>query len=70
MNRHPVSSSDIASIGYDSTSSQLEIEFRKGGVYMYMNVQEAVYSQLMNSASKGSFFHQFIKEKYSYHKIS
>ena len=31
MNREPVSSSNIASIGYDVSSETLEIEFHNGG---------------------------------------
>ena len=37
MIRQPVSSSNIRSIGYDSMSSTLEIEFHSGGVYQYFN---------------------------------
>ena len=40
MNRKPVRSSNISSIGYDSESKTLEIEFHSGGVYQYFNVPE------------------------------
>lgn len=38
MIRQPVSSSNIRSIGYDSKSNTLEIEFHSGGVYQYFGV--------------------------------
>ncbi len=62
MERIPVQSSNIASIGYDLETSTLEIEFLNGSVYQYYNVPESVYDGLINSASKGSYLSQFIKK--------
>lgn len=42
MNRKSVTSSNIASIGYDETSETLEIEFKNGGVYQYFDVPQGV----------------------------
>ncbi|MDE7323914.1 MAG: KTSC domain-containing protein, partial [Lachnospiraceae bacterium] len=49
MNMIPVSSSNIASIGYDG--STLHIRFNSGSLYAYYNVPESVYSGLMNASS-------------------
>jgi hypothetical protein len=68
MNRQHVISSNIHSIGYES--DVLEIAFHSGGVYQYLNVPELVYVSLMSADSKGSYFHSYIKGKYSYKKIS
>ena len=38
MKRVAVDSSSIASVGYDSKAYVLEIEFRNGGVYRYLDV--------------------------------
>lgn len=38
MNRNPVSSSNVKSVGYDSESSRLEVEFHHGGIYQYYGV--------------------------------
>jgi len=65
----PVSSSNLASVGYDSETQTLRIEFGSGGVYEYHNVPEAEYQGLMSASSKGSYFHQNIKDRYSYSKI-
>ena len=34
MERIPVESSNLASVGYDSDSLTLEIEFNSGGIYI------------------------------------
>lgn len=68
MNRQYVSSSDIASIGYENGT--LEIEFHSGGIYQYLNVPEKIYNNLMNSTSYGKYFHNYIKNSYSPIKIS
>jgi len=65
----PVSSSNLASVGYDSTTRTLRVEFRSGAVYEYDNVPEAEYQGLMNASSKGSYLHENIKNRYSYRKI-
>ena len=70
MKRIPVESSDLASVGYDSKNSVLEIEFKSGGIYQYSGVPQPVYDDLMNAASKGKYFHQYIKNsRYPYSKI-
>ncbi|MCK9446257.1 KTSC domain-containing protein [bacterium] len=53
MDRLSVSSSDIRSIGYDSQSLILEVEFISGDIYQYFNVPKHLYDILINSSSKG-----------------
>lgn len=69
MKMIPVSSSNLASVGYDSTTRTLRVEFKSGAVYEYSDVPEAAYQGLMDASSKGSYFHQNIKDRYSYSKI-
>ena len=70
MNRQPVSSSNISSIGYDPESRTLEIEFLSGGgIYQYFNVPESIYNALMAKSSYGSYFHRHIKDQYQWAKI-
>jgi len=61
MERVIVRSSVIHSIGYDATTSTLEIEFHNGAVYEYRNVCEQTYRDLMSTDSKGSYFDRWIK---------
>jgi hypothetical protein len=69
MNRHPVSSTNIASVGYDAQSMTLEIEFSSGTVYQYFDVPEAVHQEFMGSDSKGQFFASQIKGGYRYGRV-
>lgn len=69
MLRQPVSSSNLLSVGYDSSSSILEIAFHSGGVYQYYNVPQSIYIALLNAPSKGKYFHHYIKKIYRYRKV-
>lgn len=69
MNRELVRSSNLRSVGYDPASKVLEIEFQDGSVYQYSGVPATEHSGLMAAPSKGSYFHQHIKDRYLYRKI-
>lgn len=69
MQRQQVSSSNIASIGYDAASYVLEVEFLNGAVYHYYDVPPAVYEQLMAAASHGTFLNANIKGAYRYERL-
>lgn len=70
MERLPVMSSDINSVGYDADGQLLEIEFHKGGIYQYFNVPQNVYDGLMAADSKGKYFNLNVKKAgYSYSKL-
>ena len=69
MNRTPVTSSNVASVGYDPHTMTLEVEFTSDSVYQYFDVPETVYHELMNAASVGRFLNQNIKDIYRYAQI-
>ena len=69
MNRQPVTSSNIASIGYDANSQTLEVEFLNGGVYQYFDVPQHIYDGIMNADSHGQYLAQNIKGVYRYSKV-
>jgi hypothetical protein len=70
MERQPVTSSTITSIGYSEESSQLEVEFTSGKIYIYNDVSHHIYNQLMTAASIGTAFNYLIRESgYSYKKL-
>jgi len=69
MNRTPVSSSNLSSVGYDQDDETLEIEFNSGGVYQYYDVPPRIHEGLMNASSHGSYFHSHIKENFRYDQI-
>lgn len=69
MDRVPVSSSNLQSVGYSADSSTLEIEFIRGGVYQYFDVPQGEHEGLMSSDSKGKYFLANIKNRYPYLKL-
>ncbi len=69
MTRTPVNSSNLSSVGYNSETETLEIEFHSGGVYQYFNVPKSIHTGLMNAGSKGSYHNQYIKNSYQYRKV-
>jgi len=69
MKREKVKSSNIKSIGYDEEKQILEIEFTSKIVYQFAKVSKRIYENLMNTDSKGTYFHKYIKNKYIYKRI-
>lgn len=69
MNRTPVTSSNVASIGFDDSSLTLEVEFNDGSVYQYFDVPEALYQEFMNASSKGKFLHDNIRHSFRYSRL-
>ena len=70
MQRTSVSSSNLASVGYDAATQTLEVAFVHGGVYQYFGVPESVYNGLMAASSHGSYFDSHVKKAgYRYRKV-
>ena len=69
MNRDPVASSNLISVGYDESAQTLEVEFANGTVYQYYNVGSDLYDQFMRSPSKGQFLNIYIRNAYPYSRI-
>lgn len=69
MDRYNVASSNISSIGYDSTTQTLEVEFVDGAVYQYYGVPQNMYDQIMSESSKGRFLNTYIKNAYAYSRV-
>lgn len=64
MKRTPVKSSNIASVGYDSASRTLEVEFKTGQVYSYADVPPSIPLSLMRAKSKGQYFAASVKKRF------
>lgn len=67
MNRIPVTSSNVVSIGYDAASQILEIEF-KSAIYHYTGVPADVHAELMSAPSAGKAVNTLIVGKYPFVK--
>ena len=70
IERQKVTSSDVASIGYDEATGTLEIEFHATGVYRYFSVPKTVYDGLSGTPSPGKFFLQNIKGRFAWEKAT
>ena len=69
MERLPIQSSNLASVGYDAGTGTMELEFHSGRVYQYFDVPPAVYQGLLAAESKGQYFHDNIKGVYRYARV-
>ena len=67
MERQPVASSLIRSVGYDFLGSVLEIEMGEPSrLYTFYDVPFSVYDELLEAPSKGQYFNDFIRDLYAY----
>jgi len=69
MERTPVSSSILESVGYDPETQTLEVEFKEGGIYRYFEVPESVYNGLLSVDSHGSFYAEHIKHSFPFEHV-
>lgn len=61
MDRDPVSSSLLASVGYDPDDQVLEVELQDGKVYQYSDIPEETYRELLTAGSLGRYFNRHIR---------
>ena len=67
MNRQPVQSRLIRSVGFDADASILEVEMVEAGwVYRYFDVPYSVAEELMSAESKGVHFNEHVRDVYAY----
>ena len=67
----PIKSSHIKALGYDADSRELHIHFNNGTTGIHHDVPAQVYYDLLDSNSKGQFYHKNIKGKdYRWQKTS
>lgn len=65
MRRRPVNPSSLRSVGYDSRSRTLEIEFHHTGVYHYYDVPKTVLEEMLAQNSLGAYFNLRIRDFYA-----
>ena len=75
MKRHPVVSSDIASIAFRrsplSQRGTLEVRFRKGTIYKYYRVPVETYNAVRNADSIGTALYKYVKRTgYKYVQVA
>lgn len=69
MKRTPFDSSALDRVGYDATRQILEIEFKGGHVYQYLDVPASTYAALLKAESKGNFVNEQIKGAFDFVQV-
>ncbi|MBI5232682.1 MAG: KTSC domain-containing protein [Coriobacteriales bacterium] len=69
MEMIPVVSSNVGEVGYDVDSQALHVRYLNNRTYVYADVPEAVFQELLSAPSKGSFLNRVVKGNYSYSEI-
>ena len=64
LERQPVKSRILRSVGYNDSTKILEIEFHTGLVYQYSGVPPKVYKDLMSSGEIGKYFSEKVRPKF------
>jgi len=63
-----IHSSMIDSLWYSPKHRRLTVRFNNQSTYEYAGVRADTYDQLIQSGSKGKFFHRNIRGKYDYRR--
>jgi len=65
---HPVSSTNIAAVGYDAESQIVYVQFLNGSTYAYKGVPEHEFENLRTAPSVGSYLNRNYKNVYPYER--
>mgnify|MGYP003624826759 CR=1 FL=1 len=63
-------SSNLKASQYNTETSELIVEFKKGGKYSYNKVPISIFTKMRMAESQGSFFSKNISNNYRYKKLS
>ena len=70
MDYQQVSSSSIAAIAYQRSTSTLSLRFQRGYEYSYFSVPESVFHELLSANSKGQYFNARIRNAdYTFERV-
>ncbi len=62
-------STTVRSVGYETKSKVLEIEFQSGVVYQYLQVPPEVHKAFLRAKSKGQYFNGEIRDDYAFVRL-
>ena len=63
-----VNSSNVESVGFDAEAQELWVRFLSGDTYVYSNVDELTFTELLTAPSVGSYLNRSIKNRFDYRK--
>jgi hypothetical protein len=64
VDRQPVKSRILRSVGYNDSAKILEIEFQNGQIYQFSEVPPKVFADLMHSGEIGKYFSEKVRPKF------
>ena len=67
INMIEVTSSNIVAVGHED--NELHVQFRGGAVYIYKDVLEETFNDMLSSASVGKFLNKQIKPNHAFRKL-
>lgn len=70
MNMIPVRSSNLASVGYDGTTSTMRVRFTSGASYDYTGVPAYLHEGMMQAESVGGYFSRNIRPFHTTSKVA
>lgn len=62
----PVTSSNVAAIGYSAVCRVLQVDFSNGKRYRYLDVPSQVFDSFLAADSKGRYLNSVIKSEFSF----
>tara|TARA_R110000851_G_scaffold311326_1_gene471452 strand:+ start:2774 stop:3019 length:246 start_codon:yes stop_codon:yes gene_type:complete len=63
-------SANLKGSEYNTETSELIVEFKKGGSYSYEKVPISIFTKMRMAESQGSYFSKNISRNYKYKKMS
>ena len=69
MRRVTVTSTTVASAGYDDSARVMEIEFTGGAVYRYDGVPRQVFEEMLAAESVGRYFNEHVRDVYAFTRL-
>jgi hypothetical protein len=69
LERQPVKSRILRSMGYEDKEKILEIEFQNGLVYQFLEVPPKIWAELRKSGEIGKYFTDKVRTKFKSKQI-
>ncbi len=64
LERQPVKSRILRSVGYDDSTKILEVEFQNGLIYQFFDVPKKVSEDLLHSGEIGKYFTEKVRTRF------
>jgi len=70
LERQPVKSRILRSVGYDDTTKTMEIEFQSGLVYQFSGVPSKIHMELIRSDPIGKYFSDKVRNRFQAKQVA